>query len=135
MTEITDVGYYYSRQAGHEDFNVAVAAVKAALQAEGFGVLTEIDVQATMKAKIGLDFRPYLILGACNPDFAHRALNAAEWIGTLMPCNVIVQQHDDGTIHVGAMNPTLMGVAVDDEDLMCVGEEVAEKLTRVLAAV
>ena len=85
-----------------------------ALKEQGFGVLTEIDVQQTMKRKLGVDYKPYLILGACNPKFAHRALTADEGIGLLLPCNVVLRQDDDG-VFVSIQDPEVMFSVVDDE--------------------
>lgn len=97
------MAYYLSRTV-KDDFNAVVARVVEALRKEGFGVLTDIDVAATMKAKIGADFRPYRILGACNPGMAHKALSIEDKIGVMLPCNVIVQQSGD-SVEVAAVDP------------------------------
>ena len=106
--------------------------VKDALKAQGFGVLTEIDVRATMKAKLGEDFRPYRILGACNPQLAHRALKLEDKIGTMLPCNVIVQQHADGAVEVSAVDPVASMQAIKNPALAEVANEVQAKLKRVV---
>jgi len=114
-------------------FAEAVARVRAALAGEGFGVLTEIDVQATMKAKLGVEREPYLILGACHPPSAHRALSAAPEVGVLLPCNVTVSIEEGRTV-VRAMNPTAVLGIVGRPELQSVGEDVAAALHRVLEA-
>ena len=111
----------------------AEARVRDALKEEGFGVLTEIDVTATLKKKLDVDFRTYKILGACNPTFAHEALQAEDKIGTMLPCNVIVQVLDDGRTEVAAVDPIASMQAVDNEDLWPIAEEVRERLHRVVA--
>jgi uncharacterized protein (DUF302 family) len=113
-------------------FNQAIARVTEALKGEGFGVLTDIDVAATMKAKLGEDFRPYRILGACNPQLAHRALQLEDKIGTMLPCNVIVQQHDNGDVEVSAVDPAASMQAIDNPGLAEVAQNVRDRLKRVV---
>jgi uncharacterized protein (DUF302 family) len=111
----------------------AIEKATAALKEEGFGVLTEIDVKATLKKKLDVDFRRYVILGACNPPFAYKALSAELEIGLLLPCNVIVYETEDGGSVVSAMNPmTALGM-VDNPALTEVAEQVTEKMQRVVA--
>ncbi|MBF0171558.1 MAG: DUF302 domain-containing protein [Nitrospinae bacterium] len=106
----------------------------AALKAEGFGVLTEIDVRKTMKEKIGADFIPYVILGACNPKLAHAALTATLDVGLVMPCNVVLSERTPGKITVAAMNPGLMDAMIPGADLSAMAAEAKAKLTRVIAS-
>lgn len=111
-------------------FDETLAKVPDALKTEGFGVLTEIDVTGTLKAKIGADFRRYRILGACNPTMAHRALSEDLTVGTMLPCNVVVYEEGDKTV-VLAVDP-MQTVAAHDERLAPIAREVREKLARVL---
>ena len=112
-------------------FEEAVARAKAALKDEGFGVLSEIDVQATLKAKLGMDFERYTILGACNPQLAYRALEAEHDLGLLLPCNVIVHDHDGGSA-VSIVDPDAMLGVVDNESLRAVAQEAKARLERVV---
>ena len=112
----------------------AEARVRDALAAEGFGVLTEIDVAATLKKKLDLDRRPYKILGACNPRLAAMALETDEHVGLLLPCNVVVYETDHGTA-VEAMEPAIMSQMIDDPAIRPIAQEARERLTRALAAV
>ena len=113
-------------------FDDALAKVPEALKAEGFGVLTEIDVQATLKKKIDVDFRRYRILGACNPPFAHKALQHSLDVGMLMPCNVIVYETDDGKTVVSAVDPMQTLAAQGDPDMKPLAESVQQKLQKVI---
>ena len=113
------------------DFASAVERTIAALKAEGFGVLTEIDVQETLKKKINADFPPYKILGACNPPLAHRALTAAPEVGLLLPCNVTVRQVNDEAVEVGLVDPLSMLGVVSNPALQTIADEAAARLKRV----
>src|SRR5512145_1600578 len=118
----------------HTDYDTAVNRVTEALQGEGFGVLTEIDVQATLKKKLDVDFRPYKILGACNPPLAYRALQAAPEVGLLLPCNVTVMQVGENAIDVSLVDPLMMMDFVQNPALAAVASEARAKLERVAAA-
>ena len=115
-------------------FDEALDTVTEELGKEGFGVLTEIDVQATLKKKLGEDMRPYRILGACNPPLAHQAITAVPEIGLLLPCNVLVREDDEGKVHVSFMDPGSVLGLVDNPDVEPLAAQVREKLERVLAA-
>jgi len=125
------MSYYFSKTVTGT-FDEAVGRTRQALASEGFGVLTEIDVQATMKKKIGVEMRPYLILGACNPQFAFQALQAENKIGTMLPCNVIVRETDSGDVEVAAVDPIASMAAVKNEALGAVAAEVRQKLNNVI---
>lgn len=117
------------------DFASAIAKVTEALAAEGFGVLTEIDVKAVMKKKLDLDKRPYTILGACNPNFANQALSADSDIGLLLPCNVVVREEEDGSITVAFMDPESVLGLVNKPEVSSLGMEVKQRLQRACDAV
>ncbi len=116
-----------------ESYDDAVEKVTAALADEGFGVLTEIDVKATLKKKIDADFRRYIILGACNPHLANRALNSELNIGLLLPCNVIVYEEGEGAV-VSIIDPAIMVELTGSDEMAAVAQEATERLDRVLAA-
>jgi uncharacterized protein (DUF302 family) len=116
------------------DYETTLQRVTDALKAEGFGVLTEIDVQATLKKKLDVDFRPYKILGACNPPLAYRALTAAPEVGLLLPCNVTVSQVDETHTLISIIDPLAMMSFVPNEDLKPIADEAAERLNRVIKA-
>jgi uncharacterized protein (DUF302 family) len=115
-------------------FEEAIETVTKELDKEGFGILTEIDVQATLKKKLGEDMPPYRILGACNPPLAHQAVSAVPEIGLLLPCNVLVREDDEGKVHVSFMDPGSVLGLVDNPDVVPLAEQVKAKLERVLAA-
>jgi uncharacterized protein (DUF302 family) len=115
------------------NFSEAVPKVKEAFAAQGFGTLTEIDVQATLRAKIGTDIEPYVILGACNPQLAHQALQVTRNIGLLLPCNVVVRQYDGGVM-VQALDPALIATLPGDPALLPIADEAARRIDAALAS-
>ena len=123
--------YYFSKIL-NISFDVAVTNVTEALKKEGFGILTDIDVQTTLKKKLDADFRKYRILGACNPPFAYKALQAEDKIGTMLPCNVIVQELAEGTIEVAAIDPVASMQAIENPNLKGIAEQAREKLKKVV---
>ena len=123
---------YYISTTVDTPFEGAIEQVTEALKAEGFGVLTEIDVRATMKKKLDVDFRNYRILGACNPPFAHKALEAEDKIGTMLPCNVIVQENGEGEVEVAAVDPVSSMQAVSNSALEPIAGEIRDRLRRVI---
>jgi uncharacterized protein (DUF302 family) len=129
------MSYYFARSFDRP-FAEVVERTRRALQAAGFGVITEIDMAATLKAKLGADFRPYLILGACNPAMAHEALQIEDKVGTMLPCNVVVQASPQGEgVEVAAIDPVASMAAIDNPVLAGVAQIVAEKLQGVIAAI
>ena len=123
--------YHFSRVVDLP-FAATIAATTEALAKHGFGVLTDIDVQATLKKKLDVSFRPYRILGACNPGMAHQALLAENKIGTMLPCNVVVQEHSDGSVEVSAVDPVASMQAIDNPRLAETAAKVREMLRRVI---
>lgn len=123
---------YYFSAILHTDFDDAVAKVTEALKTEGFGVLTEIDMQAKLKEKLGVDYKKYKILGACNPAFAYKALQIEEMVGTMLPCNIVVTDKEDGTTEVAAIHPIASMMAVQNPALEPLAQEITEKLKRVI---
>jgi len=127
------MSYYFSKKS-HLPFPEAIEKTITELKKEGFGILTDIDVQATLKKKLGVEFHPYRILGACNPSFAHRALQAEDKIGTMLPCNVILQEKFPGEVEISAVDPVAAMQAVQNPGLEEISREVSRKLQRVLEA-
>jgi len=126
---------YYINKTIDSTFDAAIAKVTEELKKEGFGVLTEIDVKATLKKKLDVDFRNYRILGACHPQFAYQALLAEPKIGTMLPCNVIVEEVGEGKIEVSAVDPLASMQAIDNPGLGPVAVEVQAKLRKVVEGV
>ena len=126
--------YYHSRSFS-APFDAVVDATVAALSANGFGVLTDIDVAATMKKKIDKDLRPYRILGACNPSMAYEALQVEKRVGAMLPCNVIVFEADDGSVEVSAIDPVASMLAIENPDLKNAAEIVRGMLQKAVAAI
>ena len=123
---------YYFAMTIEASFDDVVSRTREALMAEGFGVITEIDVQKTLKTKINVDFRPYLILGACNPTMAYQALQLEDNVGAMLPCNVVVQQRSEGTVEVAAIDPVASMQAIENPALTEKASEVAAKLRSAL---
>ena len=123
---------YYFNKTVNGTFEEAIERVTEALKKEGFGILTEIDIQKTLKKKLDVDFKKYKILGACNPPFAYKALEAEDKIGTMLPCNVIVQEIESGIIEVAAVNPMASMQAVNNEALNKIASEITAMLEDVI---
>jgi uncharacterized protein (DUF302 family) len=126
---------YYINRVLPVAFDVAIARTKEALKTEGFGVLTEINVQETLKAKIGVDFPKYVILGACNPTLAHEALQLENKVGTMLPCNVVVRDAGEGQTEIAAIDPVASMQAIDNPALKQAAQVVRAKLEKVVAEV
>jgi uncharacterized protein (DUF302 family) len=133
MTLENSCAYGFERHLQHATFESALEKVAAALKQEGFGILTQIDVKDTLKKKLDVDFRRYVILGACNPPLAHKALTAEPQIGLLLPCNVVVQEASDG-VTISIADPRAMFSLVDNPRLTPVVEEADQRLRRVIAS-
>lgn len=125
------MNYHFSKKLDLP-FEEAIEKTTAALKEEGFGVLTEIDIKSTLKEKLDVDFKKYHILGACNPPMAHEALKAEDHIGLMLPCNVIVQEHENGNVEVSAVDPIASMQAIENEELQDVAEEVRYLLKKVI---
>lgn len=123
---------YYFATTVHGDFETLEAKVIDVLKDEGFGILTQIDMQQTLKNKLGVDFKKYKILGACNPPFAYKALQVENKVGTMLPCNVVLQELAPNRIEIAAINPLVSLAAMDNKKLRIVAEAVANKLEQVI---
>ena len=123
--------YYFEKTTSYT-FEEAVTKVTEELKKEGFGVLSEIDIHEKLKEKLGVDFRKYKILGACNPAYAYKALQKEDKIGVMLPCNVIIQENSDGTIEVAAVDPVASMAAIENPELMNIAGEVQKKLESVI---
>ena len=129
------MSYYISTTLKNTTFEDAIDKTTAALKDEGFGVLTEIDIKATLKKKLDANFYNYTILGACNPQMAHQALQAENKIGTMLPCNVIVQEREPGTVEISAVDPAASMMAVENDSLAEIAKDVQKKLTKVIKSI
>ncbi len=127
------MSFYYGTTV-NGDFESVVEKVSAELQKEGFGVLADIDIQGALKKKLGVDFRKYRILGACNPPFAIQALAVEDKIGTMLPCNVVLQEIAEGQVEVAAVNPVQSMIGVGNDELLKIAEQIGEKLQRAIQA-
>lgn len=125
------MAYYFNRTL-NISFEEAISKVTEELKKEGFGILTEIDVKETLKKKLNVDFKKYRILGACNPPFAYQALRAEDKVGTMLPCNVIVQEHAEGKVEVAAIDPVASMQAIENSKLRDIAEQVRIKLRKVI---
>ncbi len=125
---------YYNSKKIRTDFDQAVQLVTESLKKEGFGVLTEINLQEKLKEKLNVDFRKYKILGACNPAYAYKAIQQEDKIGTMLPCNVIIQELDNNEIEVAAVDPVASMMAIENPDLAVIAKEIKDKLERAIAA-
>jgi uncharacterized protein (DUF302 family) len=127
------MSYYFSKTL-NVTFDEAVERVIQELKKEGFGILTDIDVKATLKKKLNVEFKKYRILGACNPPFAYRALQKEDKIGTMLPCNVIVQEHTEGAVEVSAIDPVASMQAINNPELHDIAQEIQAKLRAVIGS-
>lgn len=125
------MSYHFSKTC-NLPFDEAVSKVTEVLKNEGFGILTEINVQETLKKKLNVDFRKYTILGACNPPLAYQALQAEDKIGTMLPCNVVIQEQRDGKVEVSAVDPVASMMAIENPELAGIAEQVRSKLRKVI---
>lgn len=125
------MSYYFSTIV-RGDFDSIVNTTTELLQKEGFGILTQIDIQKTLKNKLNVDFNRYKILGACNPPFAYKALQMERKVGTMLPCNVIIQEFDDKTVEIAAVNPMKSMQAIENPALEAIAHEIADKLQTVI---
>ena len=126
------MSYYFNKILNDKGFEEAIEQVTNELKKEGFGILTEIDLKKTLKTKLDVDLRKYKILGACNPHFAFKALQSENKIGVFLPCNVIVQEHKNKDIEVSVVDPIASMIAVENEDLGAMANEVQQKLKQVI---
>ena len=126
------MSYFFTTTLKNTDFDTVLEKLAEQLKEHGFGIMTEIDVKATLKKKIDVDFKKYIILGACNPPLAHKVLSAKPEIGVLLPCNVVVYEDDHGKTQISTFNPQLMAEMVNDSTVLSAAKEVEEKLRAVL---
>lgn len=125
---------YYISKSIKTDFSEAEKKVTEALKAEGFGVLSHIDIQEKLNEKLGVDFRKYKILGACNPPYAYKALQNEDKVGVMLPCNIILQETEKGLVEIAAVDPAASMMAIDNPSLATIAGEIKNKLERVIAS-
>ncbi len=128
------MGYYFNKTLTDITFKEAVEKTTQALKKEGFGILAEIDIKTTLKKKLDVNFPNYIILGACNPPFAYKALQVEDKIGTMLPCNVIVREIANGSVEIAAVNPIASMMAIQNEALTGIAEEVRDKLKKAVSS-
>jgi len=126
------MSYYFNKVLKGKSFDEAIEKVKSELKKEGFGVLTEIDMKETLKKKINVEFKKYKILGACHPQFAYEALQKEDKIGVFLPCNVIVEEHDNGEVEVSAVDPIASMISIKNESIGDLANEIQKKLMQVI---
>jgi uncharacterized protein (DUF302 family) len=126
------MSYYFSKVLKNKSFDEAIEQVTGELKKEGFGILTEIDVKETFKKKIDVDFKKYKILGACNPHFAYKVLQTEDKAGVFLPCNVVVEEHENGEIEVSAVDPISALISVNNKAMEIIVQEIQQKLIRVI---
>ncbi len=127
------MSYYFTKTIENTDFESAVQKITDGLKEEGFGVISTIDFQATLKEKLNIDFRKYMVLQACNPPYAYKSLQAEDKIGTLLPCNVVVQEIADGTFEISSINPKAAMASVENKTMKDIASEISEKLERAVS--
>lgn len=126
---------YYISKTVSMSYDEAIEKTTAALKEQGFGVLTEIDMQGTLKKKLGVDFHKYQVLGACNPNFAHQALQVEDKVGVLLPCNVVVQEKEEGSVEIAAMDPVSALGIIENSEMDAIAKQVRDAVSKALNAV
>jgi len=126
------MNFYFSKKVTNQNFEEAIENVTEALKVEGFGILTLIDVKETFKKKLDIDFKKYIILGACNPSFAHKALLHEDKIGVFLPCNIVIEEHENGEVEVSAVDPVALLSPVINENIESIASEIQQKLKSII---
>ena len=127
------MNYYFSKKLEQTSFEESIEKINELLKTEGFAIATEVDMKATLKAKTGVDINKYRILGACNPSYALKALQTEERIGTMLPCNIIIRELNNGVVEVSAVDPVASMIAVENPNLIAVATQIQEKLKKVIS--
>ena len=126
------MNFYFSKKVTNQNFEEAIENVTEALKVEGFGILTVIDVKETFKKKLDVDFKKYIILGACNPRFAHKALLHEDKVGVFLPCNIVIEEHDNGEVEVSAVDPAASLSPVKNKNIESIASEIQQKLKSII---